>query len=200
MQSWGGAGKKKKKEKGAHISTVNTAVSLSRSDTISLSSSSIYSESSTHPLSSSMKSIYIYIQCFRELIFLWLATIFLWIWTSKQRKRKWKTSLPSSEGGSFWNWFQFGCVFQDNENRVHRTRASFWGQSEHNHKKWGPHSIVWNVLRNSFRDTAATIPRYGMCEDTALETLQSHSVQVMRKAIIPSDSPVLLGQRRASSS
>ena len=103
----------------------------------------------------------------------------------KTTQKKWKTSLPSSEGGSFWNWFQFGGVFQDNENRVHRTRASFWGQREHNCKKRGPHSTVWNVLRNSFRDTAATIPPYGMCEDTALETLQSHSVQVMREAQFP---------------
>ena len=56
-----------KPDKNAHISTVNITVLPSLSDTVSLSSSPIYSESSTHPsfesstlcsLSSSMKSIY----------------------------------------------------------------------------------------------------------------------------------------------
>ena len=43
--SWGGAGKT---DKNAHTSTVNFAVLPSLSDTISLSTS-VYSESSTHP-------------------------------------------------------------------------------------------------------------------------------------------------------
>ena len=50
-------------------------------------------------------------QCFKKLIFLWLAIIFLPIWMSKQHNRKWWNSLPSSEGSSFWNQFHFACVF-----------------------------------------------------------------------------------------
>ena len=55
-----------------------------------------------------MKSIYSLLQ---KLIFLWLAIIFLPIWTSKQCSRKWWSSPPTWEGNSFWNRFQFGCVF-----------------------------------------------------------------------------------------
>ena len=60
-----------KNDKNAHISTVNFAVLPSLSDTASLSSSPIYSGSSTHPssesstlcsLSSSMKSMYLMLQ------------------------------------------------------------------------------------------------------------------------------------------
>ena len=62
-----------------------------------------------------------------NIIFLWLTIVFSPIWTSKQRNRKWKSSLLSSEGSSFWNQFQFGCVFRDNKSRVCETRASFCG-------------------------------------------------------------------------
>ena len=57
-----------------------------------------------------------------KLLFLWLAIIFLPIWTSKQYNRKWWSAFPSSEGSLFWNRFQFCCVFQENESRVHGTR------------------------------------------------------------------------------
>ena len=70
-----------KPNKNAHILKVNIAVLPSLSDTISLSSSPVYWESSTHPssessslcsLSKSMKSIYPMLQ---KLIFLWLAIV-----------------------------------------------------------------------------------------------------------------------------
>ena len=67
--------------------------------------------------------------------------------TSKQHSRRWQSSLPSLEGSAFWNWFQFGCVFQDNDSRVHGTRLSFRGQRKHNHKERGPCSTVLNVLK-----------------------------------------------------
>ena len=60
---------KEKHDKNADISTVNTAVLPSLSDTISLSCSTVYSESSSHPssesstscsLSTAMKSRFIY--------------------------------------------------------------------------------------------------------------------------------------------
>ena len=79
-----------KPDKNVHILTVSTAVLPLFSDTTSLSSSPIYSESRTHPsseLSSSCPlSIYPKLQ---KQIFLWLAIIFLLIWTSKQCSRKW---------------------------------------------------------------------------------------------------------------
>ena len=124
----------------------------SLSDTISLSSP-VYSESSTHPLSEpsswsslskSMKSIY---PMFQKLIFLWLAIIFLPIWMSRQRNRK--SSLPSLEGCSFWNRFQFGYVFQDNNSRIGWMRASFRRQREHNHDEQGRLSVVRNVLNKA---------------------------------------------------
>ena len=145
-----------KTHKNALISTVSIAVLPSLSDTISLSSSPVYSESSIHPsselsslcsLSKSMKTIYPMLQ---KLIFLWLAIIFLPIWPSKQHNRKWQSSLPSSEGSSFWNRFQFGCAFEDNKSRIRGTRASFRRQQEHNHEEQGAHSMVRNLLRKQW--------------------------------------------------
>ena len=142
-----------KPDRNAHISTVNIAVLPSLADTVSLPSLPVYSELNTHLSlesttlslqSSAMKSIYI--QCFRKLIFLWLAIIFSQIWMSKQCHRKWEGFLPSSEGSLFWKWFQFGCVFQYKKSRVHWTRASFWGRCEHNHEEREPSSAVQNVL------------------------------------------------------
>ena len=148
MHRWDGAGKT---YKNVHISTVNTAVLPSLSDTISLSSSPIYSESSAHPssqsstlclLSSSMKSLYPMLQ---KTNFLWIAIVFPLIWVSKQRNRESQSSLPSTEGNSFWNWF--GCVFQD-DSRAHRTRPSLCGRHKHNHEERGPRSAIRNVLNS----------------------------------------------------
>ena len=136
--------------------TVNIAVLPSLPDTTSLCTSPIYSESSTHPSSESSpicslsKSIESTYPMLYKLIFLWQAIVFLPIWTSKQSNRKWQSSLPSSEGSSFRTQFQFGCVFQDNNSRVRRTRPLFHGQWEHNRKEWGPCSAVQNVLRTHF--------------------------------------------------
>ena len=74
--------RKKESDKNAHILTVDTAALPSFSDTISLSSSPVYSESSSHSssinfmLSFIIHEKFIYIQCFRKLIFLWLTLIF----------------------------------------------------------------------------------------------------------------------------
>ena len=79
-------------------------------------------------------------------MFLWVAIIFPPIWMSKQCNRKWQSSLPLSEGSLFWNWFQFGCVFQDGDGRVRGMRPSFCGRREHNREERGPCSTVWNVF------------------------------------------------------
>ena len=94
----------------------------------------------------------VYIQCFRKLIFLWLAIIFSPIWKSKWCNRKWSGSLPSSEGSSFWNRFHL-AVFQDNKSRVRGMNASFWEWCQHNHEEQGPRSPAWNVLRQKLNTT-----------------------------------------------
>ena len=154
-----------KHDKDAHISTVNIAVLPSLSDTTSLSSFPVYSESSTHPsskssslcsLSSFMKSPYPRLQ--KTNIFFNSHRVPP-IWTSKQRSRKWQSSLPPLEGSLFWNQFQFGCVFQENDSRVHGTRPLFRGQHEHNRKERGPHSVVWNVLKGPSSDRSVMFRR-----------------------------------------
>ena len=84
-----------KPNKNVYILTFNIALLPLLSDTISLFSSPVYSESNTHPsfesstlcsLSSSMKSIYPMLQ---KLIFLWRDIIFLPIWTLKQCNGRW---------------------------------------------------------------------------------------------------------------
>ena len=89
----------------------------------------------------------VFIQCFRKLIFLLLAIVFSPIWMSKQWNRKWELS-PFIKRSSFWNQFQFGCVFRDNKSRVCKKRASFHEQCEHNCEDRGPRSAVRNVLKS----------------------------------------------------
>ena len=64
----------------------------------------------------------------------------------KQTQQELTSSLPSSEGSSFWNQFQIGCVFQDNKSRIRGTRASFRRWSEQNCEEQGPRSTVLAVL------------------------------------------------------
>ena len=75
-------------------------------------------------LSSSMKSVH---PMLHKTNISLTTIIFKPIWMAKQRNRKWQSSLPSSEGSSFWKRFQFGCVFEENKSRVCRMRASFHG-------------------------------------------------------------------------
>ena len=97
-----------KPDKIAHILTVNNAVLSSLSDTDSLPSSPVYSESSTRlssesstlcSLSSSMKSIYPLLQ--KTNIYLTNRSIFAPILMQKQRNRKRQSSLPLSDQSFF---------------------------------------------------------------------------------------------------
>ena len=129
-----------KLDKNAHILTVNIAVLPSLSDTISLSSSPIYSESSSFPssesstlclLSSSIKMIHPMLQ--KANISFTRHRIFtdLNVKTIQQEVIEFSTFI----GRKFvFNRFQFGSVFLDNKNGVRGTRASFHRWREHNCK------------------------------------------------------------------
>ena len=120
-----------KPNKSAHILTVDIAVLPSLSDTVhSPPRQFIQNQALIHRLSHQLYAHChhpwkVYIQCFRKLIFLWLAIVLSLIWTSTEHNRKWQSS-------SFWNWFQFGCVFRDNDSRVCGMWALFRRWCEHN--------------------------------------------------------------------
>ena len=44
------------------------------------------------------------------------------------------------------------CVFPDNKSKVHRTKASFRRQREHNREEQGPCSVVQNVLKGNEKE------------------------------------------------
>ena len=119
-----------------------------------LLSSQIYSEPS--PIHCPHHQLYagchrpwkVYIQCFRKLISLTSHCIFADLIASRTQEEVIEFFFHSLEGSSFWNRFQFGCVFQDNRSRVCGTRASFCGQCKHNCQERGPHSLVWNVVNH----------------------------------------------------
>ena len=147
-----------KHNKNADILTLNTAVLPSLSDTISLSCSTVYSESSSHPSSESSTSCSLSTAMKSRFIYPLLQKISRCIFTDMNIKTKQQEVIklsPFIGRMLVLKPVSFGCVFQDNKSRSSGARAYFHG--------------TWKQLKKR-GSTVSYIPTYTVC--TNLPVLQ----------------------------